>query len=684
MAARPPLIGPRHCANPFACKWPPTGIHYRQFASAWPRHPNAQHDGGSCGRAARRHGCGLLSASPAEADTYPRQPTVDAWHYIFRLELSDTRPEIVGEATIDLIARRDGVNEITLDLATPAAGKGMTVDGVTAEGRPIRFTHVDNRLTISPASSSRAGQHLMCTVSYHGIPANGLRLIANKYDEWSAFSENWPNRAREWLPMMDHPYDKATSEFLITAPARYQVVANGLLQEVRDLGDGRRLTHWKQSVSIASWLNAVGVEQFDVHYAGLVKGVELSTWVAHQDGEAGRIYFEGPARQALDFFSEHIGPYSYEKLANVAAAGINGGTEHASAIFYGERAVRAQPATALVAHEIAHQWFGNSITETDWDDVWLSEGFATYFTHLFTEHYSGRDAMIDGLLRDRNVVFTFEKANPTLAVVHDNLSDMTRVLNRLVYQKGAWVLHMLRAQLGTDTFWAGIREYYRTYRNGSATTADLERIMEHVSGQNLSWFFRQWLYRAGSPIVKGRWRYDAAARQVVIQLAQLQPGEPYLLPLEIGIAIDARPATPSPNPPAQRPGAAGPALRIERVQLSSREQSFTIYTMRSRSAIRTPIALYLPGGCSSAKSPSIRTCVFGSRRTAAGRLSTATDDQVRPDTVDGLSHRLGLRGRRHGDGVTSRRKRDVSVLRQAVVAAGQEQDAHGWTCPGQR
>jgi aminopeptidase N len=159
--------------------------------------------------------------------------------------------------------------------------------------------------------------------------------------------------------MIDHPYDKATSEFIVTTGAKYQVVANGLLQEETDLGDGRRRTHWKQSVPIASWLNALGVEQFAVFHAGVVKGIELQTWVAHQDAAPGRIYFEPPARQAIDFYSEHIGPYPYEKLANVAAAGLSGGTEHASAIFYGERAVRAAPATNLVAHEIAHR-FGDS------------------------------------------------------------------------------------------------------------------------------------------------------------------------------------------------------------------------------------------------------------------------------------------------------------------------------------
>jgi len=182
----------------------------------------------------------------------------------------------------------------------------------------------------------------------------------NKYGERTFFSANWPDKARQWLPMIDHPSDKATSEFLITAPARYQVVANGLLEEEIDLGDGRRLTHWKQPVPIASWLNNIGVAAC----------VPPETWVFHQDREAGIRTVETPTRQAIEFYSDRIGPYPYEKLADVEASGMDGGMEHASEIFYGEKSVANRPAFSLVAYEKAHQWFGDSVTEKDWDDVW--------------------------------------------------------------------------------------------------------------------------------------------------------------------------------------------------------------------------------------------------------------------------------------------------------------------------
>jgi aminopeptidase N len=371
--------------------------------------------------------------------------------------------------------------------------------------------------------------------------------------------------------MIDHPSDKATSEFVVTAPVHYQVVANGLLQEETNLGDGQRLTHWKQSVPIPSWLNAIGVARFASRHFGSVNGIPLQSWVFHQDREAGIATFEVPVREAMAFFSERIGPYPYEKLANVEAAGMGGGMEHASVIFYGARSVTMQPATGLVTHEIAHQWFGNSVTESDWDDVWLSEGFATYLTLLATEHYRGRDAFVAGLERSRESVWSGEERDPEETVVHDNLSDMREVLSGLQYQKGAWILHMLRWEIGTENFWAGIREYYRRYRDSTATTADLVRVMEEISGEELSWFFDQWLHRTPSPALEGSWRYDSASGRIEIELVQTQPGAPYRLELEIGITeADAEGSR------LAEGSRGGDGPRIEVIRMTEKRQSFRL------------------------------------------------------------------------------------------------------------
>jgi aminopeptidase N len=500
----------------------------------------------------------VLLASSAAADTYPRQPGVDAIHYVFRLTLGDSSNEISGEATVELQLTADTVTEAVLDLTSAVGGRGgMTVSSVTSGGKPASFSHERDRLRLQLPAGAKSGQGVSFTIRYRGVPAEGLRLMPNIHGERTIFSENWPDRARHWLPMIDHPYDKATGEFIVTAPSHYQVISNGVLVEETDLADGRRRTHWKQAVPISSWLYALGVARFAVHHAGLTEGVPLQTWVFPQDREAGLKLFEETSRQAMAFFTERIGPYPYEKLANVEAAGLTGGTEHASAIFYGEKGVTN--GRGPVVHEVAHQWWGNSVTERDWDDVWLSEGFATYFTMLFTEHVFGRDAFVGSLRGSRATVLETERKLPDTPVIHRNLSDMDRVLNPLVYQKAGWVLHMLRGLVGTEAFWQGIREYYRRYRNGSASTADFRAVMEQASGRDLEWFFTQWLTRPGTPVLQGTWRYDAARKQLELELSQTQPGAHFRLPVEIGIAMRA-----------------GEQARVERVELNDRRGTFTL------------------------------------------------------------------------------------------------------------
>ncbi|MEZ5289993.1 MAG: M1 family metallopeptidase [Vicinamibacterales bacterium] len=475
-------------------------------------------------------------SSLAAADTYPRQPGVDARHYVFRLTLlTGDANAIQGEAAVTVRLLDNDVRALKLDLASPRAdGRGMTVTGVTAGGAAVAFTHRENRLHLPLPAGLAAGQDVTFTITYRGVPADGLRLVDNIHGERTAFSENWYNRARQWLPMIDHVAEKATGEFIVTTRADYQVVANGAIVETVDLGDGRRRTHWRQDVPISPWLFAVGISRFAVRHAGLVGGVPLEYWVFPQDAEKGFALFEQDARRSFEFFAGHIGPYAYQKLAHVEAAGMSGGTEHASSIFYGEKGITA--GAGPVVHETAHQWFGDAVTESDWNDVWLSEGFATYFTLLYTEYAEGRDAFADGLRRSRDRVLALEQRLPDTPVVHVNHDEAAREPNnQLVYQKGAWTLHMLRERVGTEVFWRGIRDYYRRYVNATASTDDFRQVMEHASGQDLTWFFRQWLTRAGVPALAGSWRYDAATREVVVTVRQTQDGDPFRLSLGIGL-----------------------------------------------------------------------------------------------------------------------------------------------------
>jgi len=324
-------------------------------------------------------------------------------------------------------------------------------------------------------------------------------------------------------------------------------------------------------VPIATWLYVLGAARFAVQHLPDLDGRPIQTWVYTQDRDAGFTDFAEPTRQALEFFEEFIGPYAYEKLANVQAASVGGGMEAATAIFYGQNLVTGDRTVRLrnvVIHEIAHQWWGNAVTENDWDDVWLSEGFATYFTLLFIEHADGRDAFVAGLRDSQRRVRDFSLKNPDYRIVHDNLDDMRQVTTGQIYQKGGWTLHMLRGSVGDEAFRAGIREYYRRYRNANASTADFRRVMEEAAGQPLGWFFDQWLTRGTYLTVDGGWRYDAARRVIEIDLAQTQDGPPFDMPIEIGVSAADRPAG-----------------RVERVRLRERRQRFTIASDTEPSAV---------------------------------------------------------------------------------------------------
>jgi len=409
----------------------------------------------------------LPTAAP-ETDDYPRRIGIDVEHYRFELTLTDADDAISGRAVVSVRFTNDGVTELQLDLTSlNGEGRGMTVHSVTAEGTSLRHEHSSDLLTIELPSPGRAGERLDVTVEYRGRPASGLQIGPNRYGDRTFFSDNWPNRARNWLPTVDHPYDKATNEFIVTAPSHYQVVSNGISVEETDGGDGTRLTHWKQSVPIATWLYVLGVARFAVQHVDDFEGRPIQTWVYPQDRDAGFHDFSAPTKQVMQFYSDRVGPYAYEKLANITSPATGGGMEAATAIMYGENLVTGDGNVRLrnvIIHELAHQWFGNAVTESDWDDVWLSEGFATYFTLLFIEHAYGRDEFVAGLKNSAARVFAQYADDPAYRIVHDDLDDMSRVTSGATYQKGSWVLHMLRSRMGDEAFWSGIRSYYGRFQ----------------------------------------------------------------------------------------------------------------------------------------------------------------------------------------------------------------------------
>jgi len=477
----------------------------------------------------------------SKADTYPINKNIDVKHYVFNLSLSDADNEITGTTLVTISFKEAGMKNFRLDFinkTTARQNKGMVVDAVTSSNLAVNYTHQNDELIINLPAPSTLNQTLIFTIQYHGIPFDGLRIGATKLGDRSFFNENWPNRGRHWLPIVDHPHDKATSEFIVKAPSHYKVVSNGLLMEESELGNSTRLTHWKQSVPVSSWLFVLGVADFAVKYVDEFRGKSIQTWVYAKNKEAGFYDFDEPTKKVLEFYSNYVGPYAYEKLANIQTPSVNGGMETSSAIFYGEDLVtgkRDDRTRNVVIHEIAHQWFGNAITETTWDDAWLSEGFATFFTLLFIENEYGKEEYNKGIIKARKTVYDLSVKLPAFSIVSERTAEKEQVTSGLTYQKGAWVLHMLRNLMGEKNFKKGIQNYYAKYFNANTSTDGFRIEMEKVSGKDLKLFFKQWLYQPINPTINASWTYNAIAKKLTVQLHQAQ-GDKFLysLPVEIG------------------------------------------------------------------------------------------------------------------------------------------------------
>tara|TARA_B100000686_G_scaffold8132_1_gene8150 strand:- start:476 stop:2116 length:1641 start_codon:yes stop_codon:yes gene_type:complete len=475
-------------------------------------------------------------------DPYPKNPNIDILNYSFELHLNDSNNIIYGVANIKLNIKPSEKN-VRLDLISQSnSGNGMVVKKVLFNGNEISYSHLNDEININTENVKYSSSDVI-TIKYSGIPITGLIIGPNMHGDRTFFSDNWPNKARNWLPLVDHPYDKSTSEFIIIAPDHYQVISNGLLVEESNLDNNLKKTHWRQSVPISCWLYAIGVAEFAVDYVDYFEGKSIQTWVYKQDRDKGFYDFKVPTKHTLEFFSDYVGPFAYEKLANVQSNSVKGGMESATAIFYSDVSVTGDRSTRwrnVIIHEVAHQWFGNCVTEYDWDDVWLSEGFATYFTLMFREHAYGRDDFVQGLLNAKDRVFDFYEKDKNASIVHDNLKDMKDVLTySLQYQKGAWVLHMLRNYVGEEAFRKGIRNYYNKYFNSNTTTEEFKAEIENASGLDLDTFFNQWLYNGGNIILDGAWKYDSKRKQIYVEIDQVQnDGYYFEMPLEIGLVFD--------------------------------------------------------------------------------------------------------------------------------------------------
>jgi aminopeptidase N len=490
----------------------------------------------------------VLLALPTAAQRKER--VIDSWrpvHYDVNLSFNEELTEISSARTaISVEVLAQNLTTVDLDFGE------MMVDSVTVAGQAAQFVRAPDRLNVTLPQATERGNKLDIVVNYHGRPKDGLIFAKDRDGKQSATGDNWPNRVHYWIPSLDHPSAKATVSFSISAPQRYQVIANGKF--VTTMGNAATST-WKfdEAKPIPPYCMIVTVNEGAIINSPDKTVTNLLYNVPQRDREyAAKAFSSGAA--ALAFFSETVAPYPYEKLALIVAETRFGGMENSSAIVFPNNLLVARGSEKMsarfgiptrienvVAHEIAHQWFGDSVTESTWADLWLSEGFATYFAGLFIEKYEG-DAAFRDYMRDAAERYFRHEKRSYLPIHDTKTQDLMALLNENNYEKGAWVLHMLRKQLGDEAFFKGLRSYYHDHASGNASTDELRAALEKASGKKLQEFFARWVFGAGHPRYELQWgsMERRAATTVPVHLNQLQAGEAFLDPVPVEFVVNGK------------------------------------------------------------------------------------------------------------------------------------------------
>jgi aminopeptidase N len=494
----------------------------------------------------------LAVITPARAQR--RERVVDMWkplHYDVAITFNDQLTEI-AHAQTEIAAQilKENVSMIDLDFGS------LPIDSVKVGAQPARYERKPELLNVFLEHAAHVGDKVAIVVTYHGRPADGLVFATDRDGKPSATGDNWPNRVHQWIPCLDHPSAKATVTFDIAAPRGKTVVANGRLDEVRAWASSTVNWTYIEAVPIPPYCMVIAVSEGAKLEANEKAVTPLSYFVPQKDRAYAPKGFS-PAAPALAFFSQTIAAYPYEKLALIIGATRFGGMENSSAIVFTSTLFDPRGAENMskrfgiptrtedvVSHEIAHQWFGDSVTESTWADLWLSEGFATYFAGLFIQKYDGEDAFRDYMRNAAERYFAYEKQRSS--PIHDTeTQDLMRLLNPNNYQKGAWVLHMLRERLGDEAFFRGLRDYYNAHAQANATTEDLRDALEKASGMNLDDFFARWVYGSGHPIYTLTYssaEFSGTGESLTITLNQTQTGEsfPDPEPIEVTTADGAK------------------------------------------------------------------------------------------------------------------------------------------------
>jgi aminopeptidase N len=419
----------------------------------------------------------------------------DVEHYTIDLAADMEEDTIAGTVTLEAQATQD-LDVFHLDFL------GYTISAIAVNGEEADFVRQRRELIITPAQPLDEGEAFTVDVTYSGTPTGegGYSSGWVRYKE-GVYVASEPAGAANWYPVNDHPRDKATYTFRITVAEPYVVAANGLLQETVDNGDTRTYV-WESQFPMASYLATVNIGDFVEQTQEGPDDLPIRNYFPERLAEdAAEVFERTPEMIAL--FNALFGPYPFEAYGVVIAdTPLFFALETQTITLFGAEIVPegvlgvsgwGTDAESVVAHELAHQWFGNSVSPANWEDIWLNEGFATYASALWTEHTQGYEALEDEMRRNYFFIAGGDYAPGQPPA--DNL------FNQGVYLQGGWTLHALRLEVGDDVFFEIIQTYYDRYKYGNADTKDFIGLAEEVSGQDLTAFFKAWLYEGGVPAV---------------------------------------------------------------------------------------------------------------------------------------------------------------------------------------
>lgn len=488
----------------------------------------------------------LLLAAPGVRADRPYAPSRDYDLQNVRTHLwFDVKHRAIrGEVTETVAALRDGVSQLSFD------SSGLDIASVAVDGAPAGFTVGSEALVVSLAHPAARGERHDVFIRYSGQPKRGIFFILpdKRYPQQPVeiWTQGEAEDTRAYIPIYDYPNDRTTSEMILTVPAAWTTISNGQLVSVRTEPDGTKTWDWKESQPLSTYLISAIAGDF-VEHDDTWNGVPLR-YLAPRGEQADIEPTFARTKAMLELFSSKLGvAYPWAQYAQTSVDDFTeGGMENTSATTIStsylvnpqlENEYRAG-ADVVTSHELSHQWFGDLVTCKDWANLWLNEGFATFFEHYWLEHKNGADAAAYEYWLEQNRWFRETRLFGVPILTRD-FNDST-AYDGNTYQKAGWVLRMLREKLGDEQFFAALRHYLETNRGQNVVTADLQKAIEQTTNINVDRFFHQWIYRAGAPEFDVSYAYDSSAREVKLDVKQTQKLEGLVglfdVPIDIEIA----------------------------------------------------------------------------------------------------------------------------------------------------